>query len=146
MSINMQAIVWMVLLVVLLAAEALTLGLTTIWFAVGSFAAFLFALNGADLLAQLIAFCVVSVVLLIFTRPAAVHWLNKGRVQTNANSLIGEKALVTEPIDNLAGCGQVQVRGQDWTARTQTDGSNIPAGRTVKIKQISGVKLIVEEE
>lgn len=146
MSINIQAVVWMVLLVVLLATEAMTLGLTTIWFAVGSFVAFILALNGAELLTQIMVFCIVSVVLLIFTRPAAARWLNRGRVQTNAGSLIGDTAVVTEAIDNLEGCGQVQVRGQYWTARAEDDVQKIPVGRIVKIKEISGVKLIVKEE
>ena len=46
----MQAVAWLVLLVVMLAAEAVTLGLTTIWFAAGALAAFLFALAGANLI------------------------------------------------------------------------------------------------
>ena len=43
MEFDMQAVAWLVLLVVMLAAEAVTLGLTTIWFAAGALAAFLLA-------------------------------------------------------------------------------------------------------
>lgn len=146
MNIDMQAVVWLGLLVILLAMEALTLGLTTIWFAGGALTAFVLSLVGADLFVQIIAFCIVSVLLLIFTRPAAVRWLNKDRVKTNAGSLIGETAVVTERIDNLAGSGQVQVRGQHWTARTEEDNTVIEAGKIVKIQKISGVKLIIKEE
>ena len=56
-----------------------------------------------------------------------------------------ETAVVTETIDNLANKGQVQVKGQYWTARTYQDNQIIETGKTVKIKEISGVKLIVEE-
>lgn len=146
MSINMQAVVWLVLLVMLLAMEALTLGLTTIWFAAGAFTAFILALLGFELLPQIVVFCIVSVVLLIFTRPVAARWLNKGRTKTNAESLIGDTAVVTESIDNLAGLGQVQVRGQFWTARAEDNTQKIPEGKTVKIQKISGVKLIVKED
>lgn len=150
MIIGIQSVVWLGLLVILLGLEAATLGLTTIWFAGGALAAFIFSLAGAELLTQMILFCIVSVVLLIFTRPAAVRWLNKDRVKTNAESLIGAAAIVIEPIDNLAGSGQVQVRGQIWTARTedtdQSAASVIETGKTVKIQKISGVKLIVKEE
>ncbi len=146
MEFDMQAVAWLVMLVVLLAAEAVTLGLTTIWFAGGALAAFFLALAGADLLAQIVAFCVVSVLLLLFTRPAAVRWLNKDRAKTNAGSLVGETAVVTEAIDNLANQGQVQVRGQFWTARAQADDVRIPEHTHVKIQSISGVKLIVKEE
>ena len=102
MGFDMQAIVWLVLLVVLLAIEAVTLGLTTIWFAGGALVAFVLALAGAGLFIQIAVFCVISVILLIFTRPVAAGWLNHGRVRTNAQSLIGETAVVTEEIDNLA--------------------------------------------
>ncbi len=143
---DMQAVVWLGLLVILLAAEAVTLGLTTIWFAGGALAAFVFSLAGADLLVQIIAFCAVSVVLLIFTRPVAVRWLNRDRVKTNAESLIGASAVVTETIDNLAGSGQVQVRGQFWSARAEEESAVIEKDRVVRIQKISGVKLIVREE
>ena len=125
MGFDMQAIVWLVLLVVLLAIEAVTLGLTTIWFAGGALVAFVLALAGAGLLIQIAVFCVISVILLIFTRPVAAGWLNHGRVRTNAQSLIGETAVVTEEIDNLANSGQVQVRGQYWMARTEQENTRI---------------------
>lgn len=146
MNINMQAVAWLAVLVLLLAVEAATLGLTTIWFAGGALIAFFLAIAGLDVLAQVIGFCVVSVLLLLITRPAAVRWINKDRLRTNAGSLIGQTAVVTEAIDNLAGSGQAQVKGQYWTARSMEDGTRIEKGKLVKIKEISGVKLIVEEE
>lgn len=146
MVINMQAVVWLALLVVLLAVEAVTLGLATIWFAGGALAGFILAIAGAGILLQIAVFCIVSVVLLLITRPAAVRWLNKDRIKTNAQSLVGDTAIVTEPIDNVENSGQVQVRGQYWTARAAEDCGTIQAGKRVIIKKISGVKLIVKEE
>lgn len=145
MEINMQAVVWLVILVVLLAAEAVTLGLTTIWFAGGALVAFGLAIAGTEVLLQIIVFCVVSVLLLVVTRPAAVRWFNRSRTRTNVESLIGETAVVTERIDNLEGRGQVQVRGQVWSARAAEERQKVETGKKVKIKKISGVKLIVEE-
>ena len=108
--------------------------------------AFVLALAGAGLFIQIAVFCVISVILLIFTRPVAAGWLNHGRVRTNAQSLIGETAVVTEEIDNLANSGQVQVRGQYWMARTEQENTRILKNTRVKIQSISGVKLIVKEE
>ena len=71
MEINVQAVVWLVILVVLLAVEAVTLGLTTIWFAGGALASFGMAIAGTEVFWQIVVFCIVSVVLLIVTRPAA---------------------------------------------------------------------------
>lgn len=146
MVIDMQAAAWLAILVILLAVEAVTLGLTTIWFAGGALAAFILALLGEELLIQLICFCAVSVALLLFTRPLAVRWLNRGRTRTNAASLIGTSAVVTETIDNLKGTGQVQVRGQEWSARSPEDRIVISAGQMVVIQEIRGVKLIVKGE
>ena len=98
MGMDMQAAGWLILLGVLLGIEALTLGLTTIWFAGGALVSFALALAGADFLVQLVCFCIVSVVLLVFTRPAAVRWLNRDRAKTNADSLIGASAVVIWPV------------------------------------------------
>lgn len=146
MDMNMQAAVWLGLLVILLIIEAVTLGLTTIWFAGGALVGFILALAGLSTLVQIAAFCAVSVVLLIVTRPAAVRWLNRERVKTNAESLVGETGIVTEPISNLANAGRVQIKGQSWSARSTADDVQIEAGRHVRIKEIRGVRLIVEQE
>ncbi len=145
-GIGMQALGWLAALVVLLVLEAVSLGLTTIWFAGGALVAFLLALMQASTLLQFTAFCAVSLLLLVFTRPAAARWMNRGRIRTNAESLIGETAVVSEAIDNLAAAGHVQVRGQFLTARSIEDGGKIESGKCVTIKQINGVKLMVKEE
>lgn len=141
---NGQSISWLALLVILLVIELITLGLTTIWFAGGALAAFLVSLIGGNLGVQIAVFAVVSVALLVFTRPWAVKYVNQSRVKTNADSLIGRIAVVTEEISNLAGSGQTQVAGQFWTARAKEDAEVIPAGAKVRILEIRGVKLIVE--
>lgn len=143
---GMQSMVWLVLLVIFLAVELATLGLTTIWFAGGALAAFFVSLAGGSGTIQLVLFIVVTVVLLIFTRPFAVKYVNRDRVKTNVDSLIGKTAVVTEAIDNLAGEGQAQVNGQMWTARAKAEELKIPAGTRVRILEISGVKLMVEPE
>ena len=55
---------------------------------------------------------------------------------------VGQPALVTETIDNLAEKGQAKIRGNLWTARS-ADGSVIEEGKTVTVVRIEGVKLIV---
>ena len=143
---DVQSITWLVLLVIFLAVELATMGLTTIWFAGGALAAFLVSLAGGSLTLQVVVFIAAAVILLIFTRPFAVKYINQNRVKTNADSLIGETAVVTEAIDNLAGAGQVRVNGQIWTARSSEEDREIPEGTRVRILEISGVKLMVEPE
>ena len=95
---------------------------------------------------QIIAFVIVSVILLILTRPWALKYLNSRTVRTNADSLIGQTALVKETINNMESKGLVQLNGQDWTARSFEAGEIIPEGSEVIVKEIRGVKLIVERE
>ena len=95
---------------------------------------------------QWILFLVISLVLLIFTRPLAVRYMNKGVPKTNVNSLIGEKAVVIQKINNLEQTGQVRINDIEWMARTSSDEVTIPEQTVVTIEAVQGVKLIVKEE
>ncbi len=140
-----NAIFWLIAMIVLLGIEIATLGLTTIWFAGGCLAAFVAVLLGVSTAAQILIFFVVSLILLFVTRPIAVKYFNRDRTRTNVDSLIGRHAVVTEAIDNLKGTGAAVVNGQEWTARAEEDGCIISEGTVVEIQRISGVKLIVME-
>lgn len=139
------SIIWLVVLAILLVIEFLTLGLTTVWFAGGALVAFLVSLAGGPLWLQLLLFIAVSVVLLLFTRPLAVKYLNKDVQKTNVDSIPGQKGIVTATIDNLKAEGQVTIQGMEWTARAK-NGNTIEKGKVVKVTAVEGVKLIVEED
>ncbi len=142
----MEAIFWLVLFVVLLVIEIFTMGLTTIWFAGGAILAFVLAYVGFGLPVQIIVFLLASIILLVLTRPLAVKFFNKERQKTNAESLIGQKAIVLEDIDTLHGTGRAEVNGMEWSAKTDEVGEIIEAGTVVVIEGIQGVKLIVKKE
>jgi len=136
--------VWLVLLIAFIVIELMTMGLTTIWFAGGTIIAIIAAAVNAPLAVQVILFLVISILLLLFTRPVAVKYFNKDRVKTNVESMLGRQAIVISDINNLEGIGQVTVGGQEWTARSADENINIPVGEVVKVLAVSGVKLIVE--
>ena len=140
----MQPLIWLGSLALLLVIEAITAGLTTIWFAGGSLVAAIACYAGANLTVQILLFLCVSLVLLIFTRPLAMKYFNKETTQTNADSLIGKKAVVIQDIDNLAQTGQVRINDIEWTARSADD-EKIGEGTVVTIEEIRGVKLIVKQ-
>ena len=100
---------------------------------------------GFGLPVQVVAFLIVSVILLVLTRPLAVKYFNKERQKTNAESLIGEQALVTEDIDTLQAAGHVEIRGQEWSAKTDEPDGKIAKDTIVVVEGIQGVKLIVRE-
>ena len=142
----MELIFWLILFVVLLIIEIFTMGLTTIWFAGGAIIAFVLSYIGFDLWVQIIAFLIVSILLLVLTRPVAIKFFNQKREKTNAESLIGQKAIVLEKIDTLHSTGVAEINGLQWSAKTEDATDVIEAGTVVVIKGIQGVKLIVEKE
>ena len=135
--------VWLVVLILCLIIEASTMGLTTIWFAGGSLIALFLALAGIEMKIQIIVFLVISFVLLFSTRPLAVRYFNREREKTNLDSLIGRKAAVLEKINSLEDKGLVNVNGVEWRASAE---EVIREGEIVVIREIKGVKLIVERE
>ena len=140
-----ELIFWAVLFVVMVLLELLTLGLISIWFAVGALAAMIAQFFGAPFVIQTVIFLVVSVTLLYLLAPWARRYFNKDRMKTNAQSLIGKQAIITEPINNLQSRGRVIVDGMEWSARYSGDSGCAPEGTVVRIKDIQGVKLIVED-
>lgn len=137
---------WLFLIVICIAIEAFTLGLTTIWFAIGALAAWISYAVGFEIHGQIIIFLVVSIICLVFTRPIAVKKLKVGRVKTNADSLVGQCFKVESRIDNINNEGTVIVRGLPWSARSADDGIIIEKDEIVCVKVIKGVKLIVEKK
>ena len=139
----MRPIIWLIIFAVFLVVEILTLGLTTIWFAIGALGAFLTAYIGFGTVVQILSFLIVSIALFVLTRPLAMKFFNQERVRTNAESLIGQKAVVEEEINTLHGQGRVVVNGMEWSAKSD-ESEVIETGTVVLIKGIQGVKLIVE--
>ena len=131
------SICWLAVFVLLIVIELATMGLTTIWFAGGAVAGFIASMLGANVVIQAV------VVLLIFTRPFAVRYINSNKTKTNIDGLIGQEALVLEEINNIRETGCARLEGKEWTARS-VDDTVIPADTVVIVERIEGVKLIVK--
>ena len=142
----METMYWLLIFIILLIIEICTMGLTTIWFAGGALAAFVMGIIGFGTPAQLVTFIMVSIVLLVSTRPIALKYFNKERQKTNAEGLIGKQALVLEDIDTLHNKGLVEVNGLEWSAKTEEPAEIIVKNTVVTIEGIQGVKLIVKEK
>lgn len=145
MSENVMIFIWLGLTVLFAVIEIITVQLTTVWFAAGAFAAMLLAICGVKSLAvQIPVFIVVSAAALIITRPLVKKFINRKVQPTNADMAIGKTAIVTVPVNNEDGTGEVKLGGTVWSARSE-DGIVIGNGKRVKVLRIEGVKLIVEE-
>ena len=137
------SIIWAVLIVFFTIVEALTLGLTSIWFAVGSLAALIASAIGFNILVQVVSFILVAIVLLIYTRPIARKLLKVGQNKTNINALIGKTGSVIKIILPME-VGQVKLNGQIWTAKG-AENETYAVGDIVEVLAIEGVKLIIKE-
>lgn len=139
---NWTACFWLVLTIALLAAEASTVTLISLWFAAGALAAMVVSLLGGGIGFQTAAFLAVSVVLLTALRPFVRKFITPRVTRTNIDSVIGAIGLVTAPIDNITASGQVKLGAMYWTARSTT-GETIPEGTKVTVDRIEGVKVFV---
>ncbi len=139
---NWASILWLVLLVAFLAAEAATVSMVSLWFAVSALVALLVALLGGPGWLQGTLFLVISAVLLALLRPIVRRYISPRITATNVDSVIGSTGLVTAAIDNVSAAGQVKLGAMEWTARS-TSGQPIPVGTLVKVDRIEGVKAFV---
>ena len=138
-----EPLLWLIVIVATLVIEAMTAGLTTIWFSAGALAALTASYLGISFPLQIIIFIVVSITALIFTRPLVKNKIHKNKVKTNADMVIGKQAIVVETICPIEGKGQVKVDGKIWSAKSENS-ENIPKDELVTIEKIEGVHLIVK--
>ena len=139
-----EIIMWAIAFVVLTIVELSTYQLVSIWLALGSLVSLICAILGLGIVGQVIVFTVVSVILLIATRPFVNKVLKNRVVLTNAELDIGKVAIVIEKINNTTSSGRVKLNGVDWAARSSDD-SVIPSGTSVTVERIEGSKLIVKK-
>lgn len=135
---------WIAVFFAMVFVELWTLGLTTIWFAVGGAAAGVGAALGVELWVQIVLFAVVSVVALIVTRPFANRFINSKIQASNLDELIGMEIPVIETVDNEKDTGKVKIQGAVWMARTRQDGEVLPEGTRCSICGFCGAKVIVK--
>ena len=75
-----------------------------------------------------------------------MRFFNAFKRKSQGGSIVGERCVVTERVDNQAGCGQVKVKGgQVWSARGVADDAVFSEGETLKIVAIEGAKLICKK-
>ena len=138
----MEAIIWLVLMVVFLIAEAVTVATVSLWFAAGALVALLVSLLGLQVWLQVVLFLVVSGVLLACLRPMVKRHFTPKLTRTNVDAIVGTRGMVTAEIDNVCAAGQVKLNGMEWTARS-TNGQIIPAGTLIRVDRVEGVKVFV---
>lgn len=135
-------IIWFIIIVLGIILEEVTSSLVSIWFSIAAAISLVFAIAAFDIYIQIIVFAVLSLVLILATRPLVKKLTHNTEVKTNVDKLFGMVGKVIEKIekDNK---GIVKVDFQEWTAVSYKN-ITIEEGTKVVIKGIVGNKLIVD--
>ncbi|MBP7479564.1 MAG: NfeD family protein [Spirochaetaceae bacterium] len=134
---------WLIIAVVLTLIEVVTLGLTTIWFALGALVMIFLSFTPIPFAVQVLIWLLISSALLYFTRPYAVKKLKVGKEKTNAESLIGKKALVVKTITKFEK-GEIKLNGLIWGAKSDQD-EELEKDSECEVIRIEGATAVVKK-
>ena len=136
-------LLWLVASGLFVGGEVATLDLTLLMFAGGALGGMTVALLGGAVVWQLVAFVVVSAVLLALVRPLAKrHLVDRTPEQLDGvATLVGRTARVSRAVDGHG--GRILLGADEWTARSQYASDTFPVGTTVRILQVDGATAVV---
>ena len=137
-----MTIFWLITFILLLFIELMTVNLITIWFAVGAVVTMITSFITDNVLIQLAVFIASSFITLFVTKPLVKKFKVNEKTPTNSDRVIGKRAEVTKKITSDE-YGEVKVYGNYWTASSD---KTFEVGDKVIVKDIEGVKLIVDKE
>jgi membrane protein implicated in regulation of membrane protease activity len=140
-DVEMWRWIWIGVAIVLGIGELLTAGLFMLPFAIGAVAAGVLAFFNVPVWLQIVVFLGTSVAALFGMRRFARD--EQPLHPVGAKRFVGAAALVTEPIDRVAGTGRVRMQTEIWRATTDLD-MQIEPGTEVKVLEVRGARLVVE--
>lgn len=138
---------WIAVIVLSVICEAATAALVSIWFLPAALISLVLSCFEVHIWIQTVAFFAVSIMsIIVFHSFFKKHVSNSRKTATNVDIIIGEKAVVTERIDNISAVGAVKVKGQYWSARSTDDEVSFEIGEIVEVVSVSGVKLVCRKK
>ncbi len=133
--------IWLGIVIALAFIEVSTTELVTIWFVVSGLVSLTLSFFIDNFFIEFLVFVLLGMVLLITTRKYLLKFIMSKKEKTNLDRVVGMTAIVTEEIKKSSP-GEVKVDGKRWTAISD---KKIKVDSTVKVLEIEGVKLKVEE-
>lgn len=138
----MAAVVWLIVGVLLIAAEALSGEFVLVMLGAAALAAAGSAALSAPVWVDVLVFAVTSLGLITLARPVLKRRLQPAELTlNNVEALVGGKAVVVETVD--AHRGQVKLNGEIWSARAFDENEVLEPGRAVTVMNISGATAVV---
>jgi membrane protein implicated in regulation of membrane protease activity len=137
------AVIWLIVGLVLIAAEVLSGEFVLLMLGGGALVAGGASLLGGGPLVSVAAFVIASVLLVFAVRPALRRKLERGIDQTvmHSRALVGGPAIVVARVDGQN--GRVKIGGDVWSARSYDGSQVIDEGRRVTVVEISGATALV---
>lgn len=136
---------WIAIIVAALILEIVTEQLISIWFIPGAVVGIVLDLFSVYLPIQIITLLIVSILGIFVLRNLVMKKFPSENSKTNIDAIIGERCIVTEKVDNYAGCGQVKIKGQIWSARGVGEDDVFEIGEALHVVAIEGVKVICKK-
>ncbi len=133
--------IWVGIIIALTLIEVSTVNLVTVWYVASAIVSLVLSFFIDEFFVQFLVFVILGTILLITTRDYLLKLLNKHKEKTNLDRVVGMEGLVTQEISKN-NPGEVKVDGKRWTAISD---KKIKIDSTVKVLEIDGVKLKVEE-
>lgn len=136
---------WIVIAIVLAAAEIASVDFFFSMFAIGALAAAVAAALGASVIVQVLVLAVVSILLIFTLRPLAVRQIRRApESHTNWRKLIGTEAVVLQRVDRFGGL--IKLGGEEWTARPANTDVSFDPTAVVRVVRIDGATAIVDTD
>ncbi len=135
---------WVVVAIAFAVVEIMTVAFFAVFITIGALGAAVASLLGFGLLVQAIVLGVLGVAGIMIARPFLVDRLHMGRpaLRSGADSMVGQQAILLEPIVGVGQPGHVKIAGELWPALTD-DGSPVPANTLVVVTALRSTTLIV---
>jgi membrane protein implicated in regulation of membrane protease activity len=135
-------LVWLVVAVVLGAAEIVTLTAALGVLGGAALVPAVIAALGLPLPLQLVGFAVAATAGVFLVRPVALRHMSRPQLEHfGVDALVGKRAFVVREVSDRDGL--VRIDGDDWTARSFDETTVIPAGAAVNVMRISGTTAYV---
>ncbi len=130
---------WFITFLVFLFLELITVNLVTVWFATGALVSFVISLFIDNFFLEVFCFIIVSILMLITTKPMLKKIKRHSREAFNYERIIGKEGIVLKDIRKHQP-GEVKVMGSVWTAVSSEE---ILQSEEVKVLKVEGVKVEV---
>lgn len=142
---NYMTYVWLAVMALLVVIEAMTVALVSIWGAISALLMIFISRTGMAPVSQVLLFLLMSIVLMVLTRPFAVRKLGIGKNKTNVDAMVGEEVLVTKEVRPFQKGEAKSKNGVIWSV-TGLEGKPLARGAVAIVHSVQGNTLVVKEK